>query len=117
MTTYSTEELATRVAKDLGLIDRSAVLDADEMAWLVETIQSELQMLNAKGIPIWNGSDITIPQEYLTALSRRLGLAISPSYGLMDQATATRAIEMAEVNLLRLAQTGPSGAPLVGEYI
>lgn len=117
MTTYTTEELATRVLKDLGLVDRSATLDADDMAWATETIQSEIQMMAAKGLPVWNGSEVTVPQEYLTALSRRIGIAISVSYGLIDPAAATQAIELAEVNLFRLGQIGPTGAPLEGEYI
>lgn len=87
------------------------------MNWATETCESEIQMMAAKGIPVWNGSEVEIPSEYLTTLSRRIGLALGPSFGLGDQATAVQAIELAEINLLRLGQTGPTGEPLEGSYI
>lgn len=117
MTTYTTQQLATRVMKDLNWIAAGETPSSDDLNWAVETCESEILMMAARGIPIWNGSEISIPQEYLTALSRRIGLALAPSIGLMDLASATQAIELAEINLLRLAQIGPTGAVMQGEYI
>ncbi len=116
MTVYTTAELATRVLKDLGLIAAEETPSAADLNWAVETVESEVTMLNAKGIPVWNGSEVEVPQEYLTALSRRIGLAIGPSYGLVSQAQAEQAMLLAENNLRVLAQTPPTGAALEAEY-
>lgn len=116
MTTYTTAELATRVLRDAGLIAAEETPSAADLAWVIETVLSEVQMMNAKGIPVWNGSEITVPQEYLTILSRRCVLAIAPSFGLADVATATIAMESAEVNLLRLGHIGPTGTTQQSEY-
>lgn len=116
MTTYTTAELATRVLKELGLIDAEATPSSADMNWATETVLSEIMMMNAKGIPVWNGSEISVPQEYLTLLSRRIGIALAPSFGLADIATATVAMETAEVNLRRLGQIGPTGEVAQGEY-
>ncbi len=116
MTTYSTSELATRVLKDLGLIAAEETPSAADLSWAEETVSSEIQMLNAKGIPLWNGSDVEIPQEYLTALSRRIGLAVAPSFGMMSQSQAEQAMPIAEANLRVLAMAPATGADLQAEY-
>ena len=110
MTTYSKAELAVRMLKDLGLIGAEEVPSAADQNWAEETVGSEILMLNAVGIPIWNGSEIDIPQEYLTQLSRRCGLAVAPSFGLMDQASAELAMREAERYLTLMAN--PRAMPL-----
>jgi hypothetical protein len=116
MTTYSTNELATRVLKDLGLIAAEEEPSAADLTWAAETVQSEVMMLNAKGIPIWNGSEVEVPQEYLTILSRRIGLAVGPSFGLMSVAEAEQAMPLAEANLRILGMTPGTGAVQTAEY-
>lgn len=116
MTTYTTAQLATRMLKDLGLIAQEETPSAADLDWATETVQSEIMMMAAKGIPIWNGSEVVVPQEYLTTLSARCGLAVAPSYGLTDLATATQAKEVAEVNLRRLGMIHPTGAILEADY-
>lgn len=96
MTTYSQSDLATRVLKDLGLVGASETPSSADLAWSIETNASEIAMLSRIGIPIWNGSDMAVPGEYLTILSRRCGLAIAPSFGLTDIATAQLAMREAE---------------------
>ena len=113
---YTAAELATRVLRDLGLVGAEETPSAADLAWAEETCTSEILQMNARGIPIWNGSDTDIPQEYLTVLSRRIGLAIAPSYGLADLATAAIAMEQAELNLRRLGYTPPTGAVQQAEY-
>lgn len=108
MTTYTMAQLATRVLKDLGLIAAEETPSSADLAWATETAQSELLQMQARGINVWNGSVISIQQEYLSLLSRRIGLAMAPSYGLTDIATATVAMEAAELNLRRLGQVGPT---------
>jgi hypothetical protein len=116
MTTYTTAELATRVLRDLGLVAAEETPTAADLDWATETVQSEVGLLAAKGIPIWNGSDVSIPQEYLTVLSRRIGLAAAPSYGLTDVASATVAMDLAERDLRILGTTGPTGEVATAEY-
>lgn len=96
MTTYSQSDLATRMLKDLGLIGAEEVPNAADLGWAQETVGSEVAMLGSIGLPIWNGSDMSVPVEYLAPLSRRIGLAVAPSFGLMDPATAQLAMREAE---------------------
>jgi hypothetical protein len=100
---YSLTDLATRVGKDLGLIGAEEVPEGADMDWLSETCSAEIRMLSAIGIPIWNGSDASVPQEYLTPLSRRIGLAVAASYGLIDPASAQKAMREAEHYLTVMA--------------
>lgn len=103
MTTYSRSDLAVRVLKDLGLIGSEETPSAADLEWAEETVSSEVAMLSVIGLPIWNGSDMAVPLEYLTPLSRRVALAVAPSYGLMDQAAAQLAMREAERYLAVMA--------------
>lgn len=116
MTTYTKAELATRVLRDAGLVASEETPSDADLVWVEETIDSEIDMMGAKGIPIWNGSSDEIPQEYLTTLSRRIVLAIAPSFGLTDVASATMAMEAVERDLRRLGWQGPTGKVIEGEY-
>lgn len=108
MTTYTQAELATRMLRDLGLIGAEETPSAADLDWAEETIGSEIPMLSSLGLPIWNGSELSIPQEYLTLISRRVGLAVAPSFGMMSQAEAMAAMDVAEQKLTILA--APRGA-------
>jgi hypothetical protein len=108
MTTYTENQFATRLLKDLGLIGAEETPSSADLEWAKETAASEISLLAATGIPLWNGSELSIPQEYLTTLSRRVGLALSPSFGQTDPATAQNAMRAAERSLIVLA--APRGA-------
>lgn len=116
MTTYTENQLATRVLKDLGLVGADETPTSSDLEWCKQTIVAEVALIAAKGITIWNGSGSSVPEEYLTLLSRRLGLAIAPSYGLTDWATAQSAMREAERDLRILATKSVSGEPLRAEY-
>lgn len=116
MTTYTGTELATRVLKDLGLLGAEETPSAADLAWAEETCDAEIGLLAAKSIVIWNGGDDDIPQEYLTALSRRIGLAVAPSFGLTDIATATLAMEAVERDLRILGSIPSTGKTLEVEH-
>jgi hypothetical protein len=109
--TFSRTDLATRVLKDLGLLSAEEVPSAEDLEWAGETVDGEVAMLGAIGLPIWNGSEMSVPQQYLTPLSRRIGLAIAPSYGLMDSANAMLAMREAERYLTVMANPR-GGRPL-----
>lgn len=110
MVTYTEGRLATRVLRDLGLIGAEETPTAADMEWAKETSASEIGMLASMNLPIWNGSEMEIPQEYFTTLSRRIGLAIAPSFGLTDSVTAQQGMREAERYLTRLA--APRTRPL-----
>lgn len=110
MTTYTDDEFATRVLKDLGLVGAEETPSSADLEWAKETSATEITMLSAMGINVWNGSEVSIPQEYLGILSRRVGLAVAPSFGLTDIASAQAAMREAERNLLIL--TAPRTIPL-----
>lgn len=116
MTTYTGTQLATRVLKDLGLIGAEETPTAADQTWAEQTCQAEIGLLAAKGIPIWNGGDESIPHEYLTTLSRRIGLGLAPSFGLTDIATATLAMRAAEDDLRILGSVQATGKVLENEY-
>lgn len=103
MSTYSLSDLGTRVLKDLGLVGAEETPSSNDQAWVEETAQSEVAMMSSIGLPIWNGSVMAIPEEYLTILSRRVGLAVAASYGLMSMAEAQLAMREAERYLTVLA--------------
>lgn len=116
MTTFTKADLATRLLKDLGLIGAEETPSGVDLVWAEETIDSEIALMAVKGISIWAGSNVVIPQEYFTALSRRIGLATAPSFGLISVAQAEQAMPLAELNLRALSATMPSGAPAQAEY-
>src|SRR5688572_29323806 len=103
MTTYSQSDLATRVLRDLGVISAEETPSAEDLSFAQETIGAEVALLAATGIPIWNGSDVSVPLEYLTALSRRLGLAVGPAFGVFGTAEAIQAMPLADHALRVLA--------------
>jgi len=116
MTTYTKAELATRMLKDLGLVGAEETPSSADQEWAEETVDAETAVLSAKGINIWNGSQYSVPSEYLTTLSRRIGLAVAPSFGLSDIATATVAMRQAEDDLRIIGMTGPTGEVMQADY-
>ncbi len=102
-TYYSLTDLATRVGRDLGIFGAEEVPSGADFDWLSETCTAEVALLSAIGLPIWNGSEMAVPPEYLTPLSRRIGLAVAVSYGLGDPGSAMLAMREAERYLTVLA--------------
>lgn len=116
MTSYTVTQLATRVLKDVGLIAAEETPSSTDLNWSIETCQAEIELMASKGIQIWDGSQYSIPLNYFTALSRRIGLAIAPSFGLADVATAANAIPLVETELRILGQKPATGEVQVAEY-
>lgn len=116
MTTFTLSQLATRVLKDLGLVGAEETPSSADLAWSEQTCSSEIELLEAKGIGIWNGSVEEIPNEYLTTISRRICLAVAPSFGLSDVATATSGIIALEKDLRVLAAKPATGSTTMTEY-
>lgn len=105
---YDETQFATRVLKDAGLIGAEETPSAADLQWAKDTAETEISLLAALGMPLWNGNELSIPIEYVGILSRRVGLALAPSYGLADPAAAEREMRSVERNLTILAATpGP----------
>ncbi len=117
MTTYTITEVGTRLLKYMGLCAAEETPSAADQSWAEELSQSEILAMGTRGIKIWNGSELEIPQEYLVPLLRRLSLAPAPSFGLADPAAVVAAIPIAEAELRSMGTTPATGATLVGEYI
>lgn len=113
---YSKADLATRVLRDLGLVGADETPTAADQQFAEETAAEEIDLLANLGMPIWNGSAMSVPEGYLTILSRRIGLALAPSFGLSDIATATLAMQETEKDLRRLAATPATGAVAEAVY-
>lgn len=116
MTTYSQSDLATRVMRDLGLVSAEETPSAEDMSYAIETIESEIELLSQLNMPIWNGSSMAVPSLYMTALSRRLGLALGPAFGVFGIAEAMQAIPLADQMLQRLATVKGTGKVSRAEY-
>ena len=116
MATYSQSDLATRILRDAGLISAEETPSALDLAFAQETLSAEIALMAAKGITIWNGSDSSVPLPYYTALSRRIVLALGPSFGLVDAAEASVAIPKIESDLRVISQTPGTGTAQQTEY-
>ena len=116
MTTFTLSDMATRVLKDLGLIGAEETPSAADLTWAQETVSAEVATLAEVGMPIWNGSDVEVPQAYLLPLSHRIGLSIAPSFGLMSVVDAERAKPIADQVLYKLATVPGTGATQEAEY-
>ena len=111
---YNEDELATRTLRDLGLVGSEETPSAADLQWAIESNSSEIMLLSSLGIPIWNGSQLSIPQEYLTTLSRHCGISIAASYGLMPPADAilARRESMRELTMLASPQGAVNPRPI-----
>ena len=116
MTTYTLADLATRVLKDMGMVGPDETPRAEDQEFAEETCTSEIAMMDAMNIPIWNGSAVSVPEEYLTILSRRIGVSLEPSFGMSSIAQATMAMEAIDKNLRRMAAKPPTGAVAENDY-
>jgi len=116
MTIYSKSDLATRVLRDLGLVGAEETPSAADIQWAEETISSEVASMAVRGIRVWNGNDTSVPVEYLTPLSRRIGLAVGPAFGLFTLAEAAVGIMGIEKELRQMSAKKPTGAVAKTEY-
>lgn len=116
MTTYTRADLAIRVLKDLGLIDARETPDAEDITWVEQTIAAVTGQLANEGVVIWGGSDQVLPEEYLVALSKRIGLDVGPSYGLFSLVDAEMAKPIANVQLKRMSARKPTMSVLDTDY-
>lgn len=116
MTTYTQTDLAIRLLRDLGLIAAEETPSAADLVWAKETIEAEITALSAENVRLWGGSYASIPGEYFTPLSARIGLAIAPSFGLASVAEAEIAKEAANRRLRKISAIPGTGEVQRAEY-
>lgn len=116
MTTYSQSDLATRVLKDLGLVAPDETPASAILNDAIEVINSEIDNMAIRGMAIPNGSETAVPRAYLSALSRRLGLAVGPAFGLFSMMEAAVGIEPAERLLRQLTAQPATGSVAEANY-
>ena len=103
MTSYTDEEFGTYCLRTAGLYGAEETPSSADLEWVVAQNESEIAMLGEIGLPIWNGSELSVPVEYRNPLARRCILGWLPSFGLIDIATATLAMREAERYLTIMA--------------
>lgn len=112
MTTYTESDLATEAMRSCGLTSIEEPLNAVEFADAVQSNGSVIQMLSAIGIPVWNGSEISIPEQYFVELALRCSVPLQFKNGLIDHGTMLQLIDASEARLIVMA--APRGAnPLI----
>jgi hypothetical protein len=108
MTTYTESDLATETLRSAGLIGIDEVPSAAELVDTEQSNSSVLATLAAIGLPIWNGSEIQVPEEYFVELSIRLSMPLRLKNGMIDEIAYLRLIEASEARLTIMA--APRGA-------
>jgi hypothetical protein len=112
MTVYTESDLATETLKSAALVEIDGVLSAAEFVDVVRSNGSVIQMLATIGIPVWNGSEIDIPEPYFVELALRCSLPIQFKNGLIGHADMLSMIEASEARLVVMA--APRGSmPLI----
>ena len=97
-------ELAIRILRDLNIISATAneIPSAEDMNYVLDTIDSEFAGMQADGIRFWGTTVNSIHPMYFTELSRRIGLAVAPPYGIISIAQAEQGIRLSEDKLRRM---------------
>ena len=115
-TTYPTSDLATRALRDLGLIGAEETPSGADLVWATETANTVNDQLTAEGISIWNAAVNIIPSEYFLPMSRRVGVDMATSFGLMSFADGEAMKPVLNAVLRRVSAPQPTGATLQTEY-
>lgn len=114
MTTYTEVELATQTLRAPGLLGIEETLSAAEYVDVVQSNRSVIATMGAIGLPIWNGSELAVPEEYFVELSLRLSLPVQFANGLIDMAQYLAMVEASEARLTVMA--APRGSsPLLSK--
>ena len=116
MTTYTKSDMAIRILRDAGLIGAEETPSAADFLFASETLSSEFDLMAAKGLAIWDGSEDAIPNSYYTTLSRRVALVLAPSFGLGTLVDSSNAIPLVERDIRIISSIPNTGTDAQGEY-
>lgn len=111
MTTYTETDLITEAYRAPGLLGIDETPSAAEVEDARVSNSSVVATMGALGIPIWNGSAISVPEEYFIELAMRCSLPLQFKAGLIDHAKYLALVDASEARLTVMA--APRGsAPL-----
>jgi hypothetical protein len=104
MANFTTNDLAVRILRDLNITPIDQAPSANDIDFVLETITCEFAKMEADGIRFNNAetSVDSISPVMFIELSRRIGFAIAPGYGIMDAGTALQAIKSSEDEIRKL---------------
>lgn len=108
MTTFTESDLATETLRSASLIGSEEVPSAVDLLDTEQSNSSVLATMATIGLPIWNGSEIEVPNEYFVELSIRLSMPLRLKYGMIDEITYLKLVDAAETRLTVMA--APRGA-------
>ncbi len=112
--TYTETDLATETLRSPGLIGIEDTLSAAEYDDVTRSNASIVRMLGVIGLPVWNGSEIDVPEEYFVELALRCSLPQQFKNGLISHADMLSLIDASEARLTTMA--APRGAmPLLAK--
>ena len=100
---YTEVDLATETLRSPGLLGIDETLSAAEYDDTIRSNRSVIATLNTIGLPIWNGSEIDIPEEYYVELAMRCSLPLQFKNGLISHADMLSMIEASESRLTVMA--------------
>ncbi len=116
MTTYTKSDMAIRILRDTGLVGAEETPSAADLVFAEETLSSEFDLMAAKGLAIWDGSENEIPNSYYTTLSRRVALVLAPSFGLGTLVDSSNAIPLVERDLRIISSIPATGNDAQNDY-
>lgn len=105
MTSLTDTEFGTYSLRTAGILGAEETATSADLEWVMSQNEAEIMTLSSINLPIWNGSNLSVPVEFRNPLARRCALAWLPSFGLIDLASATMAMREAERYLTLLSAT------------
>lgn len=103
MTTYTETELATETLRSPGLLGIEETMSAAEYDDVTRSNRSVIATLGSIGIPVWNGSEIDVPEEYFVELALRCSLPIQFKNGQISHGELLSMIDASEARLITMA--------------
>ena len=116
MTTYTRDQIATRLQKHAGLVGIDETPSAAAQEEAEELVEAGMGTLNMLGIQVWNGNDNSIPHEYLMPVIEWLIPILHRNHGMIDFTASLQQQRAAEQRLREMSMIGPSGTTLEAEY-
>lgn len=109
MTTYSLTDYATRSLRTAGLVAADEVPSAADLSLAMETIASDTAALAARRVTIWNGSEASVPEEWLAPGSRYHATTMQADFGLIGTLEAEQTKTILEKTMRAISMTPATG--------
>jgi len=116
MTTYSQSDWATRALQKAAIVDAEDVPSAALLDWAGDVGTSLFDQLATEGISVPNGSDQSLPGEYLQVFSSFVACDLKSEVGLIGEVEAETMKTELKKTLRRMNAVQPTGAVQQAEY-